>query len=52
MFIKVNYLASLTSSEMIRALKSVFARHGIAEVVHLDNGPQYDSAEFAKFAKD
>ena len=51
-FIKVNYLASLTSSETIRALKSVFARHGILEVVRLDNSPRYDSAEFAKFAKD
>ncbi len=51
-FIKVNYLASLTSSETIRALKSVFARHGIPEVVRSNNGPQNDSAEFAKFAKD
>ena len=44
-FIEVNYLASLASSETIRALKSVF-------VVRSDNGPQYDSTEFAKFAKD
>ena len=51
-FIEVNYLASLASSETIRALKSVFARYGIPEVVRSDNGPQYDSAEFAKFAKD
>ena len=51
-FIKVNYLASLTSSESIHALKAIFARHGIPEVVRSDNGPQYDSAEFAKFAKD
>ena len=51
-FIEVNYLTSLASSETIRALKSVFARHGIPEVVRSDNGPQYDSAEFTKFAKD
>ena len=51
-FIKVSYLSSLSSSEMIRTLKSVFARHGIPEVVRSDNGPQYDSAEFAKFTKD
>ena len=50
-FIEVNYLASLASSETIRALKSVFARHSIPEVERSDNGPQYDSAEFAKFAK-
>lgn len=51
-FIEVNYLASLTSHETIRALKSMFARHGIAEVVRSDNGPQCDSAGFTKFAKD
>lgn len=48
-FIKANYLASLASSEKIHALKSVFARHGIQEVVR---SPQYNSAEVAKFAKD
>ena len=39
------------SSEIIRALKSTFARHGIPEQVRSDNGPQYDSAEFSHFAK-
>ena len=29
----------------------MFTRRGIPEVVRSDNGPQYDSAEFAKFAK-
>jgi len=41
-----------TSSEVIRALKSIFARHGIPEQVRSDNGPQYDSAEFSLFAKE
>ena len=45
-------LSSQTSHEVIRALKSIFARHGIPEVVRSDNGPQYDSAEFTKFAKE
>ena len=40
------------SSEIIRALKSIFARHGIPEQVRSDNGPQYDSAEFSHFAKE
>jgi len=40
------------SSEVIRALKSIFARHGIPEQVRSDNGPQYDSAEFSHFAKE
>ena len=44
--------SSQTSREVIRALKSIFARHGIPEMVRSDNGPQYDSAEFIKFAKD
>ena len=29
----------------------MFNRRGIPEVVRSDNGPQYDSAEFTKFAK-
>jgi len=33
------------SSEVIRALKSIFARHEILEQVRSDNGLQYDNAE-------
>ena len=32
------------SSEVITALKSIFARHGIPEQLRSDNGPQYDCA--------
>ena len=35
---------------MIEALKSIFSRYGIPEEVRSDNGPQYSSIEFAKFA--
>ena len=45
-------MASLTSSETICALKAMFATHGIPEMVCSNNSPQYDSAEFANFAKD
>ena len=40
------------SSEVIRALKSIFARHGILEQVWYDNGPQFDSAESSYVAKE
>ena len=35
------------SSELIRALESIFARHGIPEQVRSDNGPQFDSEELS-----
>ena len=50
-FIEVNYLASLTAAETIRSRRSVFTRHEIPEIVPSDK-PQYNTAEFAKFAKD
>ncbi len=33
-------------------MKSIFARHGIPDVVVSDNGPQYARAEFAVFAEE
>ena len=50
-FPEVIKLRSTTSSSIIAALKAVFGRHGIPEVVVSDNGPQYSSAEFAEFAR-
>ena len=47
---EVLQLRSTTSSAIIRALTSIFTRHGIPEVLRSDNGPQYSSQEFAKFA--
>ena len=44
-------LTSTTSQSAINALKSLFSRYGIPEEVVSDNGPQYDSHEFAAFAK-
>ena len=38
------------SAAVIRALKSVFSRHGIPETVQSDNGPQYLLQEFVWFA--
>ena len=44
-------LSSTTSATVIKSLQSIFARHGIPEVVRSDNGPQYSSQEFQTFAK-
>ena len=47
---EVMQLATTTSSKVIGALKSVFARHGIHEEVVSDNGPQFASEEMKEFA--
>eukprot|EP00105_Crassostrea_gigas_P017830 XP_011435757.1 PREDICTED: uncharacterized protein K02A2.6-like [Crassostrea gigas] len=42
-------LNQLTSREVIRKLRSQFARHGIPDICMSDNGPQFASEEFADF---
>ena len=49
-YIEVAKLTSTSSPEVIKHLKSVFARHGIPEVIMSDNGPQYSSEQFTDFA--
>ena len=44
-------LTNTTSQNIIDALKNIFSRYGIPEIVMSDNGPQYSSQEFADFAK-
>ena len=52
-YVKVAAMHKTTkSSGVIRALKSIFARHGIPEQVRSNNGPQFDSAEISYFAKE
>ena len=41
-----------TASDVINHLKSIFARHGIPELVVSDNGPQFKAAEIGTFAED
>ena len=41
-----------SASEIIRALKAIFARNGIREKVHSDNGSPYDSQEHSHFARE
>ena len=43
---------STSSSTVIQALKTIYARHGVPDEVRSDNGPQYHSEEFAQFAKE
>ena len=37
------------ANKVISLLKEMFSEHGIPEVLHSDNGPQYMSAQFADF---
>lgn len=49
-FIEISKLNHSTADEVIVHTKSIFTRHGIPEIVVSDNGPQYSSEAFAKFA--
>ena len=48
---EIAHLKNTDSAAVIDKLKSVFARHGVPEVLISDNGPQYSSAEFAEFTR-
>lgn len=49
-FIELDYLADTSSQTVIHKLKMHFARHGVPDYVASDNGPQYTSSEFRRFA--
>ena len=51
-FIEIAHLNRLTADEIIARTKSIFARHGIPETVISDNGPQYASEAYKKFAEE
>ena len=48
---EISRLESTDSESVILHLKSIFARHGIPETVRSDNGPQFASDAFKKFAQ-
>lgn len=48
--IELAHLTSTSSERVILHCKSIFARHGIPEEVQSDNGPQFASHQFGKFA--
>lgn len=51
-FGEVDRLYSTKSCDVINKLKSHFSRHGIPDRLISDNGPQFSSGEFTKFAAD
>ncbi|CAB4030708.1 Retrovirus-related Pol poly from transposon [Paramuricea clavata] len=50
-FIEVARITSTISRSIIKELKAMFARYRVPDVLVMDNGPQFMSAEFAVFAK-
>ena len=50
-FIEIMKMGKITTSEVVKRLKGLFARHGIPEILVSDNGPQYSSVEFKQFCK-
>ena len=50
-YIEVEQLTTTTSRSVARVLSSLFARHGVPDVLVSDNGPQFVSAKLASFAK-
>ena len=48
-FVEVDRLASMSTTNVVKALSTQFARYGIPEILISDNGPCYASAEFKAF---
>lgn len=50
-YFEVDSLRSVTVSAVIQVMKRNSARHGIPDVCISDNGPRFDSHEYAQFAR-
>ena len=50
-YVEIAKLSGESSVNVIKHLKSIFARHGIPQELVTDNGPQYSSREFSKFTE-
>ena len=51
-YIEVAKLENTTSRTVVNHARSIFARHGIPDVVRSDNGPQYNATKYKQFAQD
>lgn len=51
-FIEIAHLSLTRSADVIVHLKSIFARHGIPEILITDNGPQFACQEMKEFANE
>ena len=49
-YIELALLKNLTSETTVGHMKSIFARHGVPDILVSDNATQYSSTHFAKFA--
>ena len=50
-YFEVDFLSSKTSKSINTKLKKHFATHGIPNELHIDNGPPFNSIEFATFVR-
>ena len=52
-YIELDSLSGNSSANsVIRAMKRQFARHGIPDELITDNGPQFESHEYSRFARE
>lgn len=51
-FVEFDELDISHAGNVIKCCKRQFARHGIPETLHSDNGPQFTAREFGQFCKD
>ena len=51
-YIDLTYLPEINSKTVIAKMKNIFAHHGVPELLVTDNGPQFVSSDFRKFAQD